>query len=263
MGTGSIVKTDLYAIHNIVQNTMMSYAKELFIETLREEFSKDSYYHYVRDAWGYPKTPDLTDVPIESGLNDDVTSRIFIGEAFRYDMKFFPAILVRAGGFKYVPISINKNEGVVKYKAISIFDGYGNEKIYTTPSHFELAGAWEGNISIDILSGDIKARDDLAEIVSAILNITNFKTMTNAGVVVKPTSIGSPSEIDDYKDKVYKISISCDVRTEWAQHIPINSIVETIMFCIEFGSLESTPPRIAPNLEIHTTLELIDMIQDM
>ncbi len=263
MGTGSIVKTDLYAIHNIVQNTMMSYAKELFIETLREEFSKDSYYHYVRDPWGHPKTPDLTDIPIESGLHDDVTSRLFIGEAFRYDMKFFPAILVRAGGFKYVPISMSKNEGLIKYRALRILDGYGNEKIFSTPSYFALAGAWEGNVTVDILAGDIKARDDLAEIVSAILNITNFKTMKNAGVVVKPTSVGSPSEIDDYKDKVYKISVSCDVRTEWAQNIPIDSVVDAITFCIEFGSLIQDPPIIAPNIEIHSIVELVDMIQDM
>jgi len=263
MGTGSIVKTDLYAIHNIVQNTMMSYSKELFIETLRKEFSKDSYYHYVRDVWGHPNTPDLTDVPIEAGLHDDITSRLFIGEAFRYDMKFFPAILVRSGGFKYVPISMSRNEGLVKYKAVRILDGYGNEKIFSTPSHFALAGAWEGNVSIDILAGDIKARDDLAEIVSAIINITNFKSMENAGVVVKPTTLGTPSEADDYKDKIYKISISCDVRTEWAQNIPIDSMVEAISFCIDFGSLVNPTPVLAPGLEIRTTIELIDMIQNM
>jgi hypothetical protein len=178
-------------------------------------------------------------------------------------MKFFPAILVRAGGFKYVPISMSKNEGVVKYRALRILDGYGNEKIFSTPSHFALAGAWEGNVTVDILAGDIKARDDLAEIVSAILNITNFKTMKNAGVVVKPTSIGSPSEVDDYKDKLYKISVSCDVRTEWAQNIPIDSVVDAITFCIEFGSLAQNPPVMAPNIEIHSVIELVNMIQDM
>lgn len=263
MGTGSIVRTDLYAIHNIVQNTMMSYAKELFIETLREEFSKDSYYHYVRDRWGHAKTPDLTDVPIEAGLHDDVTTRLFIGEAFRYDMKFYPAILVRAGGFKYVPISMSRNEGVIKYRSLRVLDGYGNEKIFSTPSHFALAGAWEGNVTVDILAGDIIARDELAGIVSGILNITNFKSMQNAGVVVKPTSLGSPSEADDYKDKIYKISVSCDVRTEWAQNIPIDSVVEAIGFCIEFGSINQNLQTIAPNLEVHSIVELIDIIQDM
>lgn len=263
MGTGSIVKTDLYAIHNIVQNTMMSYAKELFIETLREEFSKDSYYHYVRDSWGHPKTPDLTNIPVEAGLQDDVTTRLFIGESFRYDMKFFPALLVRASGFKYVPIGMSRNEGVIKYRALRILDGYGKEKIFSTPSHFALAGAWEGNITIDVLAGDIEARDDLAEIVSAILNITNFKSMQNAGVIVKPTSVGSASETDDYKDKVYKVTVSCDVRTEWAQNIPIDSVLDAITFCIEFGAVNQDPPVTAPNLEIHSAIQLIDIIQDL
>jgi hypothetical protein len=263
MGTGSIIKTDLYAINGIVQNTMLSYAKELFIETLREEFSKESYYHYVRDPWGFPKTIDLTDVPIDAGLHNDVTTRIFIGEAFRYDMKFFPAVLVRAGSFKSVPISMSRNEGVIKYKATRVLDGYGNEKIFSVPSYFSLAGAWEGTVTIDILAGDIKSRDDITEIISSILTITNFKIMANAGVVVKPISIGSPSEADDYKDKIYKITISCDVRTEWEQNIPISSVVDAINFCIEFGVLNKNPIVTAPNLEIHSSIDIIDIIQDM
>ena len=87
--------------------------------------------------------------------------------------------------------------------------------------------------------------------------------MTNAGVVVKPTSIGSPSEADDYKDKIYKISVSCDVRTEWAQNIPIDSVVDAISFCIEFGNVDQNPPVTAPNLEVHSIMELVDLIQEL
>jgi len=42
-GTLNIERTDLYRIHNVVQNTIMSYPKELIISILRDEFSKDSY----------------------------------------------------------------------------------------------------------------------------------------------------------------------------------------------------------------------------
>lgn len=263
MGTGDIIKTDLYAIHNIVQNTMFSYAKELIIETLREEFSKDSYYHYVRDVWGFPKTPDLTGTPVESGLHDDVTSRVFIGEAFRYDYKFFPAILVKGGSFKYVPISMSRNEGVLQYKTIKVVDGYGNEKLYSTPSHFSLAGAWEGTITIDILAGDVRARDDLIQIVSAIMTITNFKDMVNAGVIVKPISIGGPNETDNGKEKIYRQTISCDVRTEWRQKIPVESIVDLIAFCADFGDLSKSTFEPAPNIQLNTTIDLIDSIQNL
>ena len=263
MGTGNLIRSDLYAIHNVIQNSFFSYAKELLIETLKEEFSKDSFYHFVRDQWGFTKTPDLTDVPSDAGLKDDVTSRLFIGEAFRYDGKFYPAILVRGGSFKYVPISMSRNEGVVQNKTIRVLDGYGNEKLFTTPSHFALAGAWEGSITIDIWAGDLKARDDLLEIVSAILTFTNFKSLVNAGLLVKPVSVGSPSESDDLKDKIYKQSITCDVRTEWRQHIPIDSVVDAITFCIEFGDLSQTPKAIAPNLQVNSLIEFIEVIQDM
>lgn len=45
-GTGNLERTDLYGIHNVVQNTLMSYPKELIIGVLRDEFSKD-YVHII------------------------------------------------------------------------------------------------------------------------------------------------------------------------------------------------------------------------
>lgn len=263
MATGSLHKTDLNAVHGIVQNTMMSFAKALFIETLRDEFSKDSYYSYRKDAFGFPNTRDLTGTNLEAGIEDEVTSRIFIGEAFHYDMKFFPAVLVRSGGFKYVPIGLSRNEDLVKYKSTRVIDGYGNVKIFTEPSYISLSGAWEGQVTLDIYAGDIKSRDEVAEIIAALLTITNFKSMQHAGVIVKPINISSPSEEDDARDKKYKITITCDVRTEWNQHIPIDTVVNMIAFCVDFGDLSKEPETIAPNLGISTTVDLMDVISSL
>lgn len=237
---------------------MISFPKELLIETLRDEFAKDSYYHYVKDAWGFPNTPNLTDVPITAGLEDDVTTRLFIGEASRFDKKFYPAILVRGGGSKYVPISMSQNEGLIQYRAVRVLDGYGNERIYSMPSHFTLSGAWEGQLTVDILAGDSEARDELIEIVSALLTITNRKSLEHSGVVFKPISVGSPSESEDGRSKIYKQSITCDIRTEWNQIIPIDTVVNTIMFCVDFANLEADDPVIAPNLEAKSIIELIE-----
>lgn len=263
MGTGNINKTDLYHINNIVQNTMLSHAKEVFTETLRDVFSNDSYFHYVRDAWGFPNTPDLTDVDSSAGLHDDVTTRIFIGEAFRYNMTYYPAILIRGGSFRYVPISMSRNEELVHYKVIRIVDGYGNEKLYSMPDYFDLAGAWEGQITIDILAGDLQARDELADLVSGIITIARFHEFKKSGVFIKPINISSPTESDDVNDKIYKVSITCDVRTEWRQQIPINSVVDSINFCIDFGDLTKSDPVFAANLEIKTALDFIKIVQDM
>jgi len=62
MGTANSFKSDLYAIYHYVQQTMLVHPKEVLIQTLRDLFSQDSYYHYVRDEWGFPKVTDHTDI---------------------------------------------------------------------------------------------------------------------------------------------------------------------------------------------------------
>lgn len=260
MGTANFWKSDLNAIHGIVQNTMLSYPKQLLIEILKDEFGKDSYYHYVRDDWGFPHTPNLTDVPITAGLEDNLTTRLFIGEASRFDKKFYPAILVRGGSFRYVPISLSQNEGYIQHKAMRVLDGYGNERIYSVPQYFVLNGAWEGQLTIDILAGDSDARDDLVELVSGMITIVNRKTLEHSGVVFKPISGSSPSESDDGKGKIFKQTITCDIRTEWEQRIPIDTILNTIFFCVDFANLENEVPVIAPNLEAKTLIEIIESL---
>lgn len=260
MGTGNFAKTDLFALHGIVQQTMLSYSKELFIEILREAFSQDSYFHYVRDEWGYPKLPDHTDLDPEAGLNDDVTGRLFIGEPYRYGMKYFPAIFVKGGSFKSVPISMSRDQGYIIYGTTVVVDGYGNERTYRTPSHFELAGAWEGSIIIDIAAGDSAARDELLDIISIMLVTTHFDSFKNSGVVIKPPNIGNMTETDDVKDKIYKASITCDVRTEWRQQIQIDSVVDAISFCIDFGNLLVEPEAIAPNIRVNSLIEFIETL---
>ena len=260
MATSSLIKSDLYSIHYIVQNTMLSHAKAIFVETLREGFSRETYYHYVRDSFGFPKILDHTDLPSDAGIRDDEVSRIFIGESYRTDMKHIPAILIKGGSFKYVPISLSRNEGLIQYSTTRVVDGYGNETLISTPSHFILAGAWEGQINIDVLAGDIKGRDYIVEIIGALIEIVYFKEFQKSGVVVKPINIGAPSEKEDLNGKIYAQTISCDVRTEWRQHIPINTIIDTISFCMDFGDISVNPPVIAPNISVSTEIDILDDI---
>lgn len=263
MGTGNLIRNDLYSLNNIVQNSMLAYPKDLMVEVLQDSFSKDSYWHFVRDGFGFPKTPNLTDVPIEAGLRDDVTSRIFIGQAFRYDMKFYPAIIVRGGSFRSVPISMSRNDEMVQYRATKVVDGYGNEKIFSIPSHFITTGAYEGSITIDVIAGDLNARDELVDIIFILLTEVCFKTFLNAGVLIKPVSVGNPSETEDLKDRLYKQSITCEIRCEWRRHVPIDSILDAIAFCVEFSDLSNPNQPAAANLQINTMVELLDAIQSI
>ena len=264
MATGSFSRTDLNRLNHVVQNTMLAFPKEVVIAVLRDEFSKDSYYHYVSDEWGNPKTPDLTGTPTDAGLEDDLTTRIFIGEAYRFDTILYPAILVRAGGSTYKPISISRNKETVQSEPTMVIDGYGNERIFTTPSSFTLAGAWEGQLQVDILARDILARDQLVSFCCLLFSDIRFEEFLKAGVMIKKISAGSPSESDDrQQDKLYKQSISLDIRSEWRREIPVENVVDAINICVEFGRLDTDDPVLASNLTISTSIQLIDEIDQM
>lgn len=263
MATGNIFRTDLYRLHHITQNSFLAYPKTLILEILKDWFSQDSYFHYSRDSWGFPNTPNATGLEVEAGLDDDTSTRIFISEQYRHDMRYVPAILVKAGSFKYVPISMSKNEGWVQNKLTRVTDGY-NSTFISTPEAFVLSGSFEGQIVIDLLCGDIQSRDALVELVAAAIEIVHHQTFQSAGVFIRPISISSPSESDDYNRKIYKQSISCDIRTEWRQQIPIDSVIDAINFCIDFGSTDAAGTfQVAPNLEVNATIDILDEIQNL
>ena len=264
MATGSLQRTDLYNIYDVVQNTQLAYPKELIISVLRDEFSRDSYYHYAADEYGFPLTPDHTDMPLGAGVYDDSTTRLFIGEAFRFDVIFYPAILVRATSSTYVPISFNRNKETIKYDATRVIDGYGNEAVFTTPTHFVLAGAWEGTLNVDIMTRDIVSRDNLTSICNLMFSDIRHDQFRKAGVLLKKVSAASFSEADDrQQDKLYKATIALDIRSEWRREIPVDSVVDAISICVEFGRLDTTPPQMAPNLQVNSTIELIDQIEEL
>lgn len=263
MSSGNFFKSDLYTLHNIVQNSMIAYTKDIVIATLRDFFSRDSYYHYVKDDFGFPNTPDHTDLPITAGLTDNTTTRLYIGENWRFDVIFYPAILVKNGGGRYVPISINMNKGDVHYSERAFQDGYGNISIFRNPDAFLFNGAWEGDLIIDIKTRSLRSRDELMDLVAIGLQNITFEALKKSGVIVKPLSWGSPSEIDDRNDKLFQQSFTIPVRTEWERRIPITNMFETLNFVIEFGRLDINPlPPAAPNLSIKTEITLFDLIMN-
>jgi len=250
MAAGFNQITDLYDIYNVVQNTMIRVPKDAIISSLREYFARDSKYHFVRDEWGYPFTPDHTDLPSDAGLYDDLTTRVFIGEQNRFDIIYYPAILVKGGSFRYVPISLNRNRYFVEWKQQEVVDGYGNRTFMSVPDKYVLAGAWEGSISIEVLSRGIRERDDLIELIAMLLVDLNWSNLSRMGVSIKPNlSISDPSQEEDRNDKLFRQSVNIEIRGEWRREIPISNIIDTITFCVEFGSV-NPPGASAPNLEV-------------
>ena len=250
---------------------MIVYPKEMIIATLRDFFSKDSYYHYSKDQWGFANTTDHTDLPPGADMpygfgsrpdlspTQNLSTRLYIGENYRYDGIYYPAILVKSNGSKYVPISINREQGGIQYENSIYEDGYGNQTTISTPVSLITAGAWEGTISIDVMARSLRARDDLIELIGICFTEIHFDSLVDVGVIIKPLTISGPSETDDRNDKLFRQSITLDVRTEWRREIPISYLIDAIFFSVTFGAINSETP-VSPNLAINSTLSLADTL---
>ena len=252
MATGNSFKTELYDLYYYTQSSFISYPKELFIETLREFFSQYSYYHYSRDAWGYPNVTDHTNQLPDAGINDDSTTRLFIGESYHFGSTYYPSIIIKNSGARSVPISFTRDKYLIQWENLLLEDGYGNRRIIKQPAYYIQSGAWEGTISVDITTKNApQARDDLIELVATLFIDTRFDELKDSGLLIKPgPSVGSPSETDEGGDKLYKCSINFDYRCEWHRKIPIKSTIDIINFCIDIGASK----KIAPNLAIQFTI---------
>ena len=260
MSTNNFFKSDLPRLHNVVQNSMIVYPKELIIAVLRDYFADDSYYHYSKDAWGFANTADHTDLPRDAGIADDLTTRVFIGENYREDGIFYPAILVKHAGSRSVPISINRETGTVLWEFRTFDDGYGNLTFFKNPKSFVFAGAWEGSIAIDIMTKSLRSRDELVQETAMCFTDIAFELMKKAGVICKPVEISSPSETDDRNSKLFRQTITLPIRTEWRREIPVGNIVEVINFSLEFSNLNSANPVAAQNIEINSNVNLLDIM---
>lgn len=264
MTTGSFIRTDLNDLHYVVQNTQAQIVKDIILSVLRDEFSKDAFYRYVKNEFGFPKTPDLTNKSLNSGYDNDDSTRIFIGERYRHDTIYYPAILIRMGSVSYVPISINRNKETVKYSATKVIDEFGNEKVYTTPTHFVFAGAWEGTVSLDIHTRDIESRDELTSICSLMMQDIRYEELLRAGIAVRKVSSSGPSEDKDRdQETLYKDSVNLEIRTEYRREIPVQNTLDAINFCIEFGHFNGDQEVIAHNLTIGTQISILDVLDEL
>jgi len=263
MSSNNFFKSDLFGIYNIIQASMLVYPKEVIISSLRDFFSKDSYYHYAKDQWGFANTTDHTDLPLGDDVptypnQEGLSTRVFIGENFRYDGIYYPAILVKSGTTKYVPITFNRNYGTVEYGDILFEDSYGHKSIISRPKSFITAGVWEGSVTVDVKTRSLRARDDIVELIGMFFTEITFDTLYDIGVIVKPISVGAPAESEDRNDKLFTQTLTLDIRNEWRREIPIGNLIETILFSVEFSNLSNPNAPVAANLTINTDVSLIE-----
>lgn len=249
--------SDLNGLYNITQNTLICYPKDVIISTMRDFFSKDSLYHYSKDVWGFPNTPDLTGLPSDAGLYDDLTTRIFIGEVYRQDQMFFPAVLVRHTGTRNYPLSISHNRYTTEYKEMIFDDGYGNKRVIAAPDYLLQSGAYHSNFTIQVQAESIRQRDEILELIFMLLNDISWWNLNKVGISVKPNmSIGGTSEQDYRNRKLFIQDITIEIHSEWMRKFKINDFISQINICVELVNLASPNPISDPNFDIHEQIML-------
>lgn len=250
------VYSDIFGLENVVQHTCVTQTKSILIDLLREVFRRDRWYAYRDDVFGFPLTPSHLGLDPEAGIEDDETTRIFIGSSYRYDIKFNPSIIVRNSGTRYVPISFNQDVLGVIYANERVVDGYGNETIIRSPRYHTLVGAWDQTFEVKIVSESEADREEIADIVMVALQGTRRLELQREGVFIKNISTGGETEREYSNDHLYMLSINLDIRSEWKVHIPINDVLERIALYITFDSDTEDEP--AGNLTINDRITISD-----
>ncbi len=92
MATSHRVYSDLFTLENFVRQVAVSQGKNLLIDVLREHFKQDTLYRYTSDGFGFPLTPNVTDLPPD--IQEERTTRMYIGDIYRLDKRFWPAITI-------------------------------------------------------------------------------------------------------------------------------------------------------------------------
>jgi hypothetical protein len=236
MATSHRVYSDLFELADFVRQTAVAQGKNLLIDSLREHFKQDTIYRYGTDAFGFPLTPDLTDLPPD--IEETRTTRIFVGDIFRYDKRYLPSITVRQTSGRYYAVSFNQ-EGTTRYRVDLVLDGYGNRSLIKVPTHKVFAGGWDQTFEITVAAESTLDREELSDIVSSYLIGVARQPLQESGLFVKTVSYGGEREEDWANDKIYMQPVTVETFSEWRREIPLDNLVETINFCFDFGILGS------------------------
>lgn len=219
------VYSNFFSDNDIVQNVAIVQPKNLLIDTLRHYFSQDNLYTYRTDEFGYPLTVDLTGKDIDS----EETTKILISDVFRTELNFFPAITVKTAGGAYTPISFNQ-EQTIRYRSDQSVNSLGASRIIKVPTHRIYAGVWEMNFDVSVYSQSHAELEEISEIVKLILQYVAWNELRANGLFIKSLSISGENSEKYVNEFLYSHTISINTRSEWRAEIPLDDVIEKIVF---------------------------------
>ena len=230
MGTNSdhVVYSNFFEDNYVIQNSAINHPKNLLIDTLRHYFSFDNTYTYRSDDYGFPLIRDLSGTEPDTELSTE----ILISDTYRYDSRFFPAIIVKSNGGSYKPISFNQDQ-TTKYRNDILTDDFGTKKMVNIPTHKVVTGAWDSNFDIGIYSESMMELEEITEIVTLILQYRAWRDLRANGLFIKTLSFSGENAEPYANDFVYNHNVTISCRSEWRVEIPIDNLVERVNFYFE------------------------------
>ena len=211
----------------ILSDDHISYIKDTLIEVLRDKFSRDPDYTYI-------KAPD--------GIFPDFENEnlgVVVTDVYAYDAQFLPAVTIRINGSRQVPVSFNQNQFTYKYAV--------DPKTGTLiPVWQEYAGLYDTDVTINVHTWDTQAREKIVGRISIWLKHV-FRDMLYAdfGLHVKSVSIGGETETElNGHDElmIFSQSISANIWSNWTNRIPLGDTLEGINFQIIGDAATPTYP---------------------
>lgn len=245
----------------ILTTDHVKYIKDVIINSLRDVFSRDPDFTYIKDEDGV--FPDF----------DNENLGIVVTDVFSYDVEFLPAITVRINSSNLVPVSFNQNQFTLDYQKDENGNIVRDAAGRPIPVWQEFSGLYDTTATLNIHTWDPLAREELVGRVSIwFKHLLRDQLYADFGFFVKDVSVGGEVETDYHNDYIYSQSVSISLLTGWNNRIPVGEPLESINFQIIGDATRSgTPPlgcRATPvnptkkELEESDRVDWIDEIRD-
>jgi hypothetical protein len=211
----------------------VKYIKDVIINSLRDVFSRDPDYTYIKDEDGI--FPDF----------DNENLGIVITDVFNYDVEFLPAITIRVNSSTLVPVSFNQNQFTLDYEKDESGNLVRDAAGKPIPVWQEFSGLYDTTATLNVHTWDPLAREELVTRVAIMFkHVLRDQLYADFGFFVKEVTVGGESETDYHNDFIYSQPVSITVLTGWNNRIPIEGPLEGINLQIIGDAVRSQTPSL-------------------
>jgi len=236
--------------HPILSTNHVVYVKDVVINALRDMFSRDAEYTYIRENNGI--LPDF----------ENPNLGVVITDVYSYEVVFLPAITVRVNSSNLVPISFNQNHSTLDYQR----DGYG-QLVHDNygrpiPIYQEFAGLYKTSLTIGIATWTPLDREKLVTKVAIFFqHLLRDQLSADFGFFAENVSVGGESEQEYSNDYIFSQTVNVEALTQWTNRIPLGEELLAINLQIVGDMTENPPLPTKKDIEESSRVDWLDEIR--